>query len=64
MQVLGLPQRQARLQGLQALAADPARCRAHLRQTSMLDGLDKARALASAFDAATVIADGAVNPVV
>ena len=45
MQVLDLAQRQARLQGLQALVADPVRCRTHLRQTSMLDGLDKARAI-------------------
>ena len=31
---------------LQALAADPVRCKAHLMRTSMIDGLRKAAAIA------------------
>jgi hypothetical protein len=30
---------------LQALAADPVRCKAHLMRTSMIDGLTKAAAI-------------------
>jgi len=51
MQIRGLAERREALARLQALADDPARCRTYLRQTSMLEGLDKARALAAAVAA-------------
>jgi 2-polyprenyl-6-methoxyphenol hydroxylase-like FAD-dependent oxidoreductase len=37
--------RRAMLAGLQAIAADPQRCRAHLLRTSMIDGLRRAATL-------------------
>ena len=46
MQIRDLTERRAALARLQAVVDDPDRCRAYLRQTSMLEGLDKARALA------------------
>ncbi|MGA1285874.1 MAG: FAD-dependent oxidoreductase [Rubrivivax sp.] len=46
MQIRDLAERRAALARLQAVIDDPDRCRAYLRQTSMLEGLDKARALA------------------
>jgi 3-(3-hydroxy-phenyl)propionate hydroxylase len=46
MQIRDLAERRAALARLQALIDDRDRCRAYLRQTSMLEGLDKARALA------------------
>ena len=46
MQIRDLTERRAALARLQAVIDDPDRCRAYLRQTSMLEGLDKARALA------------------
>jgi 2-polyprenyl-6-methoxyphenol hydroxylase-like FAD-dependent oxidoreductase len=48
MQLRGLDERREALGRLRALADDRDRCRAYLRQTSMLEGLDKARALAGA----------------
>jgi 2-polyprenyl-6-methoxyphenol hydroxylase-like FAD-dependent oxidoreductase len=49
MQIRDLAERREALARLQALARDPGRCRAYLRQTSMLEGLDKARALAASL---------------
>ena len=46
MQIRDLAERRTALARLQALIDDRDRCRAYLRQTSMLEGLDKARALA------------------
>jgi 2-polyprenyl-6-methoxyphenol hydroxylase-like FAD-dependent oxidoreductase len=46
MQIRDLTERRAALARLQAVVDDPDRCRAYLRQTSMLEGLDTARALA------------------
>lgn len=46
MQIRDLAERRAALARLQALIDDRDRCRTYLRQTSMLEGLDKARALA------------------
>ncbi|MGA1315555.1 MAG: FAD-dependent oxidoreductase [Rubrivivax sp.] len=46
MQIRDLAERRAALARLQAVIDNPDRCRAYLRQTSMLEGLDKARALA------------------
>jgi hypothetical protein len=48
MQIRDLVERREALARLQALARDRDRCRAYLRQTSMLEGLDKARSLAAA----------------
>jgi 3-(3-hydroxy-phenyl)propionate hydroxylase len=48
MQLRSLDERRASLAQLQALIDDRDRLRKHLRQTSMLDGLDRARQLAQA----------------
>ena len=48
MQLRSLDERRASLTQLQALIDDRDRLRKHLRQTSMLDGLDRARQLAQA----------------
>lgn len=48
MQLRSLDERRASLAQLQALIDDRDRLRKHLRQTSMLDGLDRARELAGA----------------
>lgn len=48
MQLRSLAERRASLAQLQALIDDRARLRKHLRQTSMLEGLDRARQLAEA----------------
>jgi hypothetical protein len=45
MQLKDLKQRRESLARLQALVDDRPRCQAYLRQTSMLEGLAKARAL-------------------
>lgn len=46
MQLRSLEERRHALAQLQALIDDPDRLYRHLRQTSMLDGLDRARQLA------------------
>jgi 3-(3-hydroxy-phenyl)propionate hydroxylase len=48
MQLRSLDDRRSSLAQLQALIDDRDRLRKHLRQTSMLDGLDRARQLAQA----------------
>ncbi|MFM8624667.1 MAG: hypothetical protein ACKOCZ_09190 [Betaproteobacteria bacterium] len=48
MQLRSLDERRASLAQLQALIADRDRLYRHLRQTSMLDGLERARQLAAA----------------
>ena len=48
MQLRSLDERRASLAQLQALIDDRDRLRKHLRNTSMLDGLERARQLAQA----------------